>query len=446
MFAIPATGNLIVAAEGYLWKLSRYGEVLDTFRTPERMYTSGVAFTPYYYNDWVYSGDRHNKAYSPATNGNFLSPVQLRDELDSAEHVEFGRNDTNAWAYIIKNGKGSRLDVTNLRDEVDTYCTSQTFSEKQLKWRATCLRGYRPRHKSWIEIEPEIFPPNHDAHATVVNFTSRKFQLERGLFWHIAGLPLGLIRKSLGVAGNFPEHYWIGDASVVVAVNKELLRFKTFVAQKNGEVRFENLAWWNPSRALPGANSWLTVATRDRAERKGEKVISKEYEDEIGLYAIGQNAGNDGIGQKPYFGWRGRFLGPETGAFAVSAKVHLMDTNSDERGRASHTWLRAPIADKPAAGVAVAIPAGAPWPTLRNLPSAITMHLSTDAVREDMELRVDFNADELVAAFSKLHDLNAPLEIVVQVPTLQGPLSYMSVALRHPSNGNLTALNRSQFT
>ena len=102
LFALPRTQQLVAVAGGYLWKFNAQGELQDTLRVPGGIHTSGIVFTPHYYSDWVYSGDRRRKPYAPTVEGNRLSQAELFAELDRAEHVEFGRNDTSAKASLIE--------------------------------------------------------------------------------------------------------------------------------------------------------------------------------------------------------------------------------------------------------------------------------------------------------------------------------------------------------
>ena len=60
LFAIPRTKQVVAAAGGYLWKFSAQGELVDSLREPDDLFTSGLAFSPLYFVDWVFTGE-HEK-------------------------------------------------------------------------------------------------------------------------------------------------------------------------------------------------------------------------------------------------------------------------------------------------------------------------------------------------------------------------------------------------
>ena len=433
LFVLPRTRQLVAVAGGYLWKFSPQGELLDSLRVPSGIHTSGIVFTPQYYTDGVYSGDRRRKPYAPAVDGNRLSEAALLAELDRAEHVEFGRNETSAWAYLLSGGKAWVLDITRWRDKVDTYCRQRSHSDEKLGWEATCLGGYRPAHRGWTEIEPGDFDstgPQDASRVRVVDFERRRLYLEEGISGQLLGATVGVALKALGVPGKLPGRYWFGDASTELRVGGEVLRFKAFIPREEGRYHFPNMAWWDPSPALPGANPWFTVHPRSDLHHPGEEALLRHYEKDIGLYVVrprgsvptpatGREAGT----------WRPVFSGPSTHSHAVIGRVEFAAAPS------VHAWLREPDARKRIAGMGPQIPVRALWPVLQALPSALNLHWSASSEEEDTQLRIELPAAETRAAFERLQGgSKGPLELVVQVPDLAGPAAGMSVLLR---SGNL---------
>lgn len=431
LFVLPRARQLVAVAGGYLWKFGPQGELLDSLRVPSGIHTSGIVFTPHYYADWVYSGERQRKAYAPAVDGNRLSQAELFAELDRAEHVEFGRNETSAWAYLLAGGKAWVVDITRWRDKVDTYCRPRTHSDEKLNWNATCLDGYRPARKGWTEIEPRDFygtSPEDAQRVRVVDFERRRLYLEEGLSGQLLGATVGVALKALGVPGKLPSRYWFGDASTELHVGGEVLRFKAFIPREDGQYRFPNMAWWDLSPALQGANPWFTVHPRSYLHHPGEEALLRHYEKDIGLYVVrprgavpapatGREAGT----------WRPVFSGPTTHSYAVSGSVEFAATP------AAHTWLRPPEARRRLDGLGPQIPVEALWPALSELPLALTLQWNASSEEEDIRLRIDLPTAETRSAFARLASSKAPLELVVQVPDLQGPVSGMSVLLRSGS-------------
>ncbi len=431
LFGLPRARQLVAVAGGYLWKFGPQGELLDSLRVPSGIHTSGIVFTPHYYTDWVYSGERQRKAYAPAVDGNGLSQAGLFAELDRAEHVEFGRNETSAWAYLLAGGKAWVLDITRWRDKVDTYCRPRTHSDEKLNWNATCLDGYRPARKGWTEIEPRDFygtSPEDAQRVRVVDFERRRLYLEEGLSGQLLGATVGVALKALGVPGKPPSRYWFGDASTELRLGSEVLRFKAFIPREDGQYRFPNMAWWDLSPALPGANPWFTVHPRSYLHHPGEEALLRHYEKDIGLYVVrprgavpapatGREAGT----------WRPVFSGPTTHSYAVSGSVEFA------AAPAAHTWLRPPEARRRLDGLGPQIPVEALWPALGELPLALTLQWNASSEEEDIRLRIDLPMAETRSAFARLAGGKGPVELVVQVPDLQGPVSGMSVLLRSGS-------------
>jgi len=438
LFALPRTQQLVAVAGGYLWKFTAQGELQDTLRVPGGIHTSGIVFTPHYYSDWVYSGDRRRKPYAPTVDGNRLSQAELFAELDRAEHVEFGRNDTSAWAYLLSGGKAWILDITRQRDKVDTYCRQRTHSAEKLGWDATCLGGYHPARKGWTEIEPGDFDSTGQdiSRVKVVDFDRRRLHLEEGLSGQLLGATVGVALKALGVPGNLPSRYWFGDAHTQLRVGREVLKFKAFIPKEDGQFRFPNMAWWDPSPVLPGANPWFTVHPRSYLHHPGEEALLRHYEKDIGLYVVRPRGAAPGqaTGRGPG-AWRPVFTGPSTRSYAVSANVEFAAARPGEAvAPTAHTWLRSPDERKRHEGMGPQIPVQALWPALQAVPSALTLHWRTSSEEEDTQLRIDLPAGETRAAFERLQGGKGPLELVVQVPDLEGPTLGMSVLLR---SGNL---------
>lgn len=431
LFVLPRSRQLVAVAGGYLWKFGPQGELLDSLRVPSGIHTSGIVFTPDYYTDWVYSGDRQRKAYAPAMDGNRLPQAELFAELDRAEHVEFGRNETSAWAYLLAGGKAWVLDITRWRDKVDTYCRPRTHSDEKLNWNATCLDGYRPARKGWTEIEPRDFygtSPEDAQRVRVVDFERRRLYLEEGLSGQLLGATVGVALKALGVPGKLPSRYWFGDASTELRVGSEVLRFKAFIPREDGQYHFPNMAWWDLSPALPGANPWFTVHPRSDLHHPGEEALLRHYEKDIGLYVVrprgavpapatGREAGT----------WRPVFSGPTTHSYAVSGSVEFA------AAPAAHTWLRKPEARQQLDGQGPQIPVEALWPALREPPVALNLQWTASSDEAEIPLRIDLPAAQTRSAFERLADSKTPVELVVQVPGLQGPVSGISVLLRSGS-------------
>lgn len=430
LFALPRTRQLVAVAGGYLWKFGPHGELLDSLRVPSGIHTSGIVFTPQYYTDWVYSGERQRKAYAPTVDGNRLSQGELFAELDRAEHVEFGRNETSAWAYLLSGGKAWVLDITRWRDKVDTYCRQRTHSDEKLGWNATCLNGYRPARKGWQEIEPEDFyrSPPDTSHARVVDFQRRRLHLEEGISGQLLGATVGVALKALGVPGNLPSRYWFGDASTELRVGGEVLRFKAFIPREDGRYHFPNMAWWDLSPALPGASPWFTVHPRSYLHHPGEEALLRHYEKDIGLYVVRPRGAVPAPATDREAGtWRPVFNGPTTHSYAVSGNVEFA------AAPAAHTWLRKPEARQRIAGLGPQIPMEALWPALREPPVALTLQWNASSEEEETRLRIDLPAVPTRSAFERLAGGKGPVELVVQVPDLQGPVSGISVLLRSGS-------------
>ena len=444
LFAVPRTRQVVAAAGGYLWKFSAQGELVDSMRAPPNLFTSGVAFTPLHYVDWVYTGERQRKAYGPPLDGNALSPSTLWATLDKADVVEFGSTDTTAWAYVWTAGKAQIMDITRHRPQVDTYCHARTFSAEALRWNATCLNGYKTRPQAWAELEPESFsaydstPPR----VEVTGFDRRRFHLEEGLSGQLFGLTIGAALKAAGVPGGLPGRYWFGDAHTQLRVGTEVINFKTFVPKEDGKYRFSNMRWWEPAPKVAGASPWFTLHMRTYMERSGEEALLPHYVKDIGLYVVrpkgtGQPAAAQGLMPE----WRPVFTGPVTHNAAVTGMVEFGAQPP------AHYWLRDPPPAMRFDGLGPTVDVRALWPTLRQLPTALQVQWSTSRDEETSVLRVELDAEETSIAFNTLRRAKAqtvPLEMVVQVPDLGGAMDGMQVIL---TNGSTQLpLSKARFT
>jgi len=434
VFAIPRTRQVVAAAGGYLWKFSAQGELQDSLREPASLYTSGLAFTPLYFIDWVFTGERQRKPYGPPLNGNTLSPAELWATLDQAEVVEFDNTDTTAWAYIWKAGKAQVMDITRHREQVDNYCNQRTHSAEALRWKASCLKDYRSRPQAWKEVEPEQFQGYSDSsplRATVVDFDRRKYHLEEGLGGQLFGATIGLALKAWGVPGGLPERYWFGDAHTQLHVGNEVVQFKTFVAKARGDYRFSDMRWWDPAPTVPGASPWFTQHMRTYMERSGEEALLPYYEKDIGLYVVRpKGTGQPAAAQGSLPAWRPVFDGPDTRNAAVTGLVEFAAQPP------AHYWLRSPPKAKRFEGMGPKVDVRALWPNLRQLPTALQVQWNTSYELEATVLRVTLDAEETAGAFQQLQSNKtpaAPLELVLQVPDLKGTLDGMQVQLRSGS-------------
>jgi len=447
LFAIPRTRQVVAAAGGYLWKFSAQGELQDSLREPSDLFTSGVAFTPLYYVDWVFTGERQRKAYGPALNGNTLSPAALRATLDKADVVEFGNTNTTAWAYIWKAGKAQIMDITAHHDDVDDYCNQRTHSAEALRWKATCLKDHKTRPQAWQEVEPEQFQGYSDSpppRATVVDFDRRKYHLEEGIGGQVFGATIGLALKAWGVPGSLPGRYWFGDAYTQLHVGKEVIKFKAFVANENG-YRFADMRWWDPAPAVPGTSPWFTQHMRTYMSRSGESALLPFYEKDIGLYVVRpKGTGQPAAAQGLMPDWRPVFEGPKANGAAVTGMVEF--AAQPTATPPAHYWLRAPKV-KHYADQGPTVDVAALWPTLRQVPTALVVQWDKSYDEESTVLRVALDVEETTTAFNKLRTnkvQTTPLELVVQVPDISGPMEGMQVLLK----GGSTALplTKARFT
>jgi hypothetical protein len=434
IFAIPRTRQMVAAAGGYLWKYSAQGELLDTLRAPGGLFTSGIAFTPLYYTDWVFTGDKQRKTYGPPVDGNNLSATALWAVLDKADVVEFGSTDTTAWAYVWKAGQAYILNINSHRKQVDTYCNQRTHSADKLRWNTTCLDNYKTRPQAWTEVEPESFadldgtPPR----VKVAGFERRKYHLEEGLSGQLLGMTLGAALKLAGYPGSLPGRYWFGDALTQLRVGQEVIKFRMFIPKEDGDYRyFYNTRWWEPAPDVAGVSPWFSVHMRTYMEHAGEEGLLPYYEKDIGLYVVrpkgtGQPAATQGLMPE----WRPVFEGPDTRTVAVTGMIEFGAQPP------AHYWLRDPEPSKRYPEMPPKVEVRAPWPNLRQLPTALQVQWRGTRDDEATVLRVELNADEAAIAFNTLRTSKVqtePLQLVLQVPDLRGALDGMQVQLRSGS-------------
>lgn len=429
LFAVPGRDQVLVAADGYLFKFGADGRLLDTLREPGYLHTSGVAFGPDGYVDWVFTGDRGRKTYAPMVDGNALTPAALAAALDQAQVVAFGRDDdgTAAWAWLWRDGKAWKLDITRYRDQVDPYCTRPSQWWRTLEWEHSCLEGYTHHGQGLREIEPGPFdggdatPPR----VEVVGFDRRHYHLEEGIGGQLVGATVGQVLKRVWkTPGELPGRYWFGDARVRLHVDGETLRFKVFVPQIDGEYEFmRNMRWWEPAAELPGAGPWFSVHMRDYMEGAGEETLLRYYAADIGLYAVRPKGVDDvPAAQREVPGWRPVFEGPKTWRSAVTGIVELAS------GERVHRWLRPPAPWTRAGGMPPQTTVDVEWPDLHGLPRKLLVEWDTRD--EAATLQMELSPEGTRAAFDALRGAEGTVELVLQMPDLYSDADAMQVLLR----------------
>ena len=429
LFAVPGRNQVLVAADGYLFKFGADGRLLDSLREPGYLHTSGVAFGPEGYVDWVFTGDRGRKAYAPTVDGNALTPAAMAAALDQAQVVAFGRDDDGAaWAWLWRDGKAWKLDITRHHDQVDPYCTRSSQWWRTLEWEHSCLEGYTHRGQGLREIEPgpfdggDVTPPR----VEVAGFDRRHYHLEEGIGGQLVGATVGQVLKRVWkTPGELPGRYWFGDANVRLHVGGETLRFKAFVPQVDGEYEFlRNMRWWEPAAELAGAGPWFSVHMRDYMDGAGEETLLRYYTADIGLYAVRPKGVDDvpaALREVP--GWRPVFEGPKTGRSAVTGTVELAS------GERMHRWLRPPAPWTRTGGMPPRTTVDVPWPDLYGLPRRLLVEWDTRD--EAAVLQVDLPPEETRAAFEALRGAKGIVELVLRAPDLYDGPDTMLVALRH---------------
>jgi hypothetical protein len=480
LFVVPRTRQVVAAAGGYLWKFSEHGVLQDTLYARGSLFTSGVMFTPEHFVDWVFTGSAQRKAYGATVDGNAMSQAELVATLRQAEVVEFGKTDSSngnqaAWAYLWANGQARKMDLTRHIGQVDTYCHRRTHSAEALRWQATCFEGLQPAPHPWTEVEPDSFAGfgEPQPRVEVVDFDRRRFHLEEGVGGQLVGATVGVALKAMGMPGSLPGRYWFGDAHTRLRVGGEVVQFKAFVPQEDGEYRFmHNMRWWEPSRAVPGASPWFSVHARSYLEHKGEAELLRHYEKDIGLYVVRPRGTADvPAAQRTVPAWRPVFEGPATRAAAVTGTVAFAHPPASSPAQAvgpardAHVWLRSPPPPPQMAGMTPPVPVDALWPALYQLPAALTVAWGSPS-REDEHtvVRVELSEAETQEVLQRLLGASAttPMkaadatrasrlrdrltarrpaadadqgawELVLRVPDLKAPIDQGQVLLRQGS-------------
>ncbi len=441
MFVVPRTQQVVAAAGGYLWKFSPQGELLDTLREPDGLFTSGMAFTPAHYIDWVFTGQAQPKAYGPAVDGNTLSRNEVQAALQKADVVEFGKDDNAAWAYLWTAGRAWKMDLARHREAVDTWCRQRTHSAEALGWNATCFKGLDKAPRAWSEVEPGSFAKTGNGEHSprrveVAGFERHKYHLEGGIAGQVYGLTVdAALRAVFGLSGSLPQRYWVGDALTRLRVGDDVVQLRVFVPHEQGDdYSWSHMRWWEPAQQMPGASPWFSV-------HKDSEELLKYYEKDIGLYVVrprgqGVVAASQGSAVPA---WRPVFAGPATGRFAVSGTVEFATAAP------THVWLRSPAERKRMPDMPPVVPVEALWPALRQLPQAMTVQWRAPAA-DDSEpvavLRITLDPAEMKAAFERLPAAKTPLELVVQVPTLHSPAHDVQVLLRSGTTQTVLAQAR----
>lgn len=470
MFVIPQTRQMVAAAGGHLWKFSEHGVLLDTLRPSGAMFTSGIAFEPDHFVDWVYTGSAQRKAYGDAVDGNAMSLAAVVAALQRADVVEFGKSDTAAWAYVWTNGQAHKMDLTRHRDQVDTSCNRRTHSAEALRWKSTCLDGMPRPSGAWKEVEPGSFSGYGDPQPRleVVRFDRRRYHLEEGLGGQLVGATVGVALKAMGMPGSLPGRYWFGDAHTRLKVGGEVVQFKAFVPFERGDYLFmHNMRWWEPATALPGASPWFSVHMRSYMDHAGEVELLRHYEKDIGLYVVRpRGAAEVPPAQRTVPAWRPVFEGPATRYAAVTGTVQFAAAQPAAllTGSASavplapplpatHVWLRSPPPRPHPEGVPP-VPVDAVRSALHQLPASLTVAWGAPS-REDEHtvVRIDLPGAETLQALDRLQgsapaakqtnaargagkgdaDIPEPIELAVRVVDLKAPLEQTQVLLRRGS-------------
>ncbi|RYH70897.1 MAG: hypothetical protein EON54_01140 [Alcaligenaceae bacterium] len=428
MFVVNRSRHVIVAAGGYLWKFSDLGVLQDTLREQDRIFTSGVIFTPDHFVDWVFTGSAKRKPYGAMIDGSTLSHVEVLKLLARAQVVEFGKSGDratvatsgpSAWAYLWSNGEARKLDLTRHVENVDTWCHSRTHSAEALRWNATCFKGYtRSTSPGWTEVEPQSFTGDGDSQprVNVVKFERRRFHLEEGLGGQLLGATVGLALKAAGMRGELPGRYWFGDAHTRLRVGRDVVQFKAFVPKEDGEYRFmHNMRWWEPGGAGPGSSPWFTVHPRSYLNNPGELALLKHYEEDIGLYVVRpRGTGEVPETQRTVPAWRAVFEGPPTGSVEVRGAISFAQGQRSNAGEAvaplppTDLWLRPPLPSPRIDGLPPEVTVKPLWPVLRQVPGAITVRWrergsTDDAGDTEAVLRVFLHPSEVQKAFSSVH-------------------------------------------
>jgi hypothetical protein len=430
MFALPARNEVIVVADGYLWRFSADGRLLDTIDTPGSMHRNGIAFGEKGFVDWVHTGERAYKAYAPPVDGNALEPAQLHAALAAAKVVAFDRDGAGAWAWLWDGDRAWKMDISRHRERVDTYCTPRSSTDDRLSWADTCLEGLDAPAPLMVEVEPESFAGGYGqpSRVEVVDFDRRRYHVEGGLVGYATEMVVGGAIKAIAphLPGGLPRRYWFGDAHTRLRVGDEVLQFKVFVGRDEGDYEFLYMtSWWDPSTVLPGASPWLEVRMRDYMDHAGEEALWQLYREDFGLYAVRprRSAHEQATPGLPVTPWVPAFEGPQTARDAVTGTVVL------DSGATVHRWLRARPPRQRISAPTVALDADAP--PLEGLPVAMRVEWGSPW-DEDEHAVVEITLDpaQTLAAFARLPATDAPATLLLQVPDLFGEVGGMRLLLR----------------
>lgn len=430
MFALPARSEVIVVADGYLWRFSADGRLLDTLDTPGSMHRNGISFGEDGYVDWVHTGVRERKPYAPPVDGDALAPAQLHAALSSARAVAFGKDGERAWAWLWDGDEARRMDISRHHERVDTYCTPRSSTDDRLMWGDTCMEGLAEPALLMQEIRPRSFAQadaGERRRVDVVGFDRRRYHMEGGAVANVAetvaGGALKVIAPHLG--GGAPRRTWFGDAHTRLHLGAEALQFKVFLGRDEGDYEFLHAVdWWDPSVAIPGASPWLRVQMRDGADRPGEDALWALYGEDLGLYAVRpRRSAHEPDPAASQLAWVPVFEGPATGRDAVTGEVLL------EGGMRVHRWWRArPPRTRISRPVTALDADGAP---LTRLPTALQVAWGSpwnERAHAVLEARLD--PRQVRDAFARLPAGDGPAMLVLQVPDLYGEVDGMRMLLR----------------
>lgn len=431
MFALPARNEVIVVADGYLWRFSADGRLLDTVDMPGAMHRNGISFGDDGFVDWAHTGVRSRKPYAPPVDGNALEPAQLHAALSAAKAVAFDRRDDIAWAWLWDGDTAWKMDISRHRERVDTYCTPRSSTDDHLSWADTCLEGLEAPAPLMVEIEADSFAGGYGdrpSRVEVVGFDRRRYHVEGGVARYTAEVVVGGAFKVLAphLPGGLPRRYWFGDAHTRLRVGEEVLQFKVFVGRDEGDYEFLHMtSWWNPSTVLPGASPWLQVHMRDYMDHAGEEELWQLYREDIGLYAVRprQSAHDPAAPARPVPAWVPAFEGPETARDAVTGTVVL------DSGATVHRWWRAKPARRRVSAPVMELDADGP--PLSELPTAMQVEWGSPW-DEDEHAVVELTLDpaQTRAAFARLPAVAAPATLLLQVPDLFGEVGEIRLLLR----------------
>lgn len=444
MFALPERREVIVSADGYLWRFSADGHLLDTLDEPGDMHRNGIAFGEHDFVDWIHTGERRRKPYAAPVDGNGLDQAELHAALSAARAVAFGRQGEQAWAWLWDGESAWRMDISAHHARVDTYCTPRSSTEATVSWGDTCLEGLATAAPLMVEIRPGPFVDTgggRTARVEVAGFKRRHHHFEGGMLGYAGGTVVGGVIKAIAphIPGEPPRRYWFGDARVRLHLEGEVLQFTVFVGRDAGDYEFRHmLDWWDPSGVIPGASPWLRVRMRDYIDHAGEDALWEMYRPDFGLYAVRPRHGAHALPApaRPVPAWRPAFEAPVTPRSAVTGHLEL------EGGTRVHRWWRAKPPRPRIAAPPVALDADGP--PLQALPLAMQVAWGSpwDADAHSV-LEVALDAAETRAAFARLPRGKEPASLLLQVPDLFGEVDGMRVLLRR--GGGEVALERARL-